>query len=32
VEADNTRAWPPKPLKGPLDTDEAKYDECLSCQ
>jgi len=34
VEADNTRSWPPKPLKGPLtsDTDEAKYDECLSCQ
>jgi len=26
VEADNTRAWPKKPL------DEAKYDECLACQ
>jgi len=28
VEADNTRALPVKPL----NTDEAKYDECLSCQ
>jgi len=28
VEADNTRAWPKKPL----ETDDAKYDECLSCQ
>jgi ribonucleoside-diphosphate reductase alpha chain len=35
VEADNTRAWPLKPLqKGPLesDNDENKYDECLACQ
>jgi len=30
VEADNTRAWPQKPLAP--ETDEAKYDECLSCQ
>ena len=28
VEADNTRAWPKKPL----ESDEAKYDECLACQ
>jgi ribonucleoside-diphosphate reductase alpha chain len=28
VEADNTRAWPKKPL----ENDEAKYDECLACQ
>jgi len=28
VEADNTRALPIKPLA----TDEARYDECLSCQ
>ena len=28
VEADNTRAWPTKPLT----TDENKYDECLACQ
>jgi ribonucleoside-diphosphate reductase alpha chain len=28
VEADNTRAWPTKPL----ESDESKYDECLSCQ
>ncbi len=28
VEADNTRAWPQKPL----ETDNSKYDECLSCQ
>jgi ribonucleoside-diphosphate reductase alpha chain len=28
VEADNTRAWPSKPLSA----DENKYDECLSCQ
>jgi len=28
VEADNTRVLPVKPLA----TDEAKYDECLSCQ
>jgi ribonucleoside-diphosphate reductase alpha chain len=33
VEADNTRSWPPKPLKAPLDTqNDSKYDECLSCQ
>jgi ribonucleoside-diphosphate reductase alpha chain len=30
VEADNTRAWPIKPLG--TEADEAKYDECLSCQ
>jgi ribonucleoside-diphosphate reductase alpha chain len=30
VEADNTRAWPAKALAS--DTDESKYDECLSCQ
>jgi ribonucleoside-diphosphate reductase alpha chain len=30
VEADNTRAWPRKALAS--DADEAKYDECLSCQ
>ena len=30
VEADNTRAWPKKALTS--DADEAKYDECLSCQ
>jgi ribonucleoside-diphosphate reductase alpha chain len=30
VEADNTRAWPIKPLNS--ETDDAKYDECLSCQ
>jgi ribonucleoside-diphosphate reductase alpha chain len=30
VEADNTRAWPKKSLAS--DADEAKYDECLSCQ
>jgi ribonucleoside-diphosphate reductase alpha chain len=30
VEADNTRAWPKKALAS--DADEAKYDECLSCQ
>jgi ribonucleoside-diphosphate reductase alpha chain len=30
VEADNTRAWPKKPLGG--ETDENKYDECLACQ
>ncbi|HEV7607686.1 MAG TPA: ribonucleoside-diphosphate reductase subunit alpha [Steroidobacteraceae bacterium] len=30
VEADNTRAWPTKALAS--DTDESKYDECLSCQ
>ncbi|HEU4779891.1 MAG TPA: ribonucleoside-diphosphate reductase subunit alpha [Steroidobacteraceae bacterium] len=30
VEADNTRAWPTRPLAP--ETDEAKYDECLSCQ
>jgi len=30
VEADNTRAWPQKPLAP--ETDDAKYDECLSCQ
>ena len=30
VEADNTRAWPTKPLGS--EADEAKYDECLSCQ
>jgi ribonucleoside-diphosphate reductase alpha chain len=29
VEADNTRAWPKKPLDS---HDENKYDECLSCQ
>jgi len=28
VEADNTKAWPVKPL----GTDENKYDECLACQ
>jgi ribonucleoside-diphosphate reductase alpha chain len=28
VEADNTRAWPKKSL----ESDEAKYDECLACQ
>jgi ribonucleoside-diphosphate reductase alpha chain len=34
VEADNTRARPIKPLghTDASDTDEAKYDECLSCQ
>jgi hypothetical protein len=30
VEADNTRSWPKKALAS--ETDEAKYDECLSCQ
>ncbi len=30
VEADNTRRLPVKPLAA--ETDEAKYDECLSCQ
>jgi ribonucleoside-diphosphate reductase alpha chain len=30
VEADNTRAWPKKPLES--DKDENKYDECLACQ
>jgi ribonucleoside-diphosphate reductase alpha chain len=30
VEADNTRNWPTKPLAS--ETDDAKYDECLSCQ
>ena len=30
VEADNTRKLPVKPLAN--DSDEAKYDECLSCQ
>ena len=30
VEADNTRVLPVKPLGA--ETDEAKYDECLSCQ
>ncbi|MEO8019069.1 MAG: ribonucleoside-diphosphate reductase subunit alpha [Pseudomonadota bacterium] len=30
VEADNTRSWPKKPLAS--ETDDAKYDECLSCQ
>jgi hypothetical protein len=29
VEADNTRAWPQKPLDSVKDD---KYDECLSCQ
>jgi len=29
VEADNTRAWPTKPLDSVKDD---KYDECLSCQ
>jgi ribonucleoside-diphosphate reductase alpha chain len=29
VEADNTRAWPQKPLDSIKDD---KYDECLSCQ
>ena len=29
VEADNTRAWPKKPLESVNDD---KYDECLSCQ
>jgi hypothetical protein len=28
VEADNTRNWPKKAL----NADEAKYDECMSCQ
>lgn len=28
VEADNTSAWPARPLS----VDEAKYDECLACQ
>jgi hypothetical protein len=34
VEADNTRAWPSKPLDADhsSETDAAKYDECLSCQ
>jgi ribonucleoside-diphosphate reductase alpha chain len=36
VEADNTRAWPQKPLNERLHADEQvdenKYDECLSCQ
>jgi ribonucleoside-diphosphate reductase alpha chain len=33
VEADNTRAWPARPLKDGLDAeDENKYDECLACQ
>ncbi len=31
VEADNTRAWPNKPLHAEK-SDENKYDECLSCQ
>jgi ribonucleoside-diphosphate reductase alpha chain len=30
VEADNTRCWPKKALAP--ETDDAKYDECLSCQ
>jgi ribonucleoside-diphosphate reductase alpha chain len=30
VEADNTRAWPKKPIG--TETDETKYDECLACQ
>jgi ribonucleoside-diphosphate reductase alpha chain len=30
VEADNTRNWPAKALAP--ETDDAKYDECLSCQ
>ncbi len=30
VEADNTRAWPKKPIGA--ETDENKYDECLACQ
>jgi ribonucleoside-diphosphate reductase alpha chain len=30
VEADNTRSLPVKPLV--TETDDAKYDECLSCQ
>jgi ribonucleoside-diphosphate reductase alpha chain len=30
VEADNTRTWPAKALAP--ETDDAKYDECLSCQ
>src|SRR3954470_1355509 len=30
VEADNTRAWPKKPLES--DKDENRYDECLACQ
>src|SRR5688572_9390424 len=29
VEADNTRAWPKKPLE---PENENKYDECLACQ
>ena len=29
VEADNTRAWPVKPLE---TENEGKYDECLACQ
>jgi ribonucleoside-diphosphate reductase alpha chain len=33
VEADNTRAWPARPLNERLDAeDENKYDECLACQ
>ncbi len=33
VEADNTRSWPRKPLGSEgSETDENKYDECLSCQ
>jgi ribonucleoside-diphosphate reductase alpha chain len=33
VEADNTRAWPARPLNDRLDAeDENKYDECLACQ
>jgi ribonucleoside-diphosphate reductase alpha chain len=31
VEADNTRAWPKKPLDTDKE-DENKYDECLACQ
>jgi ribonucleoside-diphosphate reductase alpha chain len=31
VEADNTRAWPKKPLDAAQE-DENKYDECLACQ
>ena len=30
VEADNTRAWPKKPLDA--EKHENKYDECLACQ
>jgi ribonucleoside-diphosphate reductase alpha chain len=33
VEADNTRAWPTKPLNDrPEAAEESKYDECLACQ